>query len=100
MSIKINLLPFFRQYTNGQEVVEVKGNTVGQCVTDLVKQFPDIKPVLFSDDGKLRRHIDIYVNGESSHPEGLDKPVEPSEEIHIFFIIEGGWATTGRGGKN
>ena len=90
MSIKINLLPFFRQYTNGQEVAEVKGNTVGQCITDLVKLFPDIKPVLLSDDGKLQRHIDIYVNGESSYPVGLNKLVEPSEEIHIFFIIEGG----------
>jgi len=90
MSIKINLLPFFYQYTNGQGVVEVKGSTIGQCVTDLVKQFPDIEPVLFSNDGKLQRHINIYVNGESFNPEGLDKLVELDAEISILFIIAGG----------
>ncbi len=90
MSIKINLLPFFYQYTNGQGVVEVKGSTIGQCVTDLVKQFPGIEPVLFSNDGKLRPHINIYVNGESFYPERLDRLVELDAEISILFIIEGG----------
>ena len=89
MSIKINLLPFFYQYTNGQGVVEVKGSTIGQCVTDLVKQFPDIEPVLFNNDGKLRRHIDIYVNGESAYPEKLDKPTKDGDELHIINMFGG-----------
>ncbi|MFC1861703.1 ThiS family protein [Chloroflexota bacterium] len=90
MSIKINLAQFFHQYTNGQEVVEVKGSTVGQCVAHLVKQFPNIEQGLFSNDGKLHGYIDIFVNGENSYPEGLAKPVKPSGELYILFILDGG----------
>ena len=90
MSIKINFSHFFHQYTNGQEVVEVKGNTVGQCVTHLVKQFPNIEQSLFSNDGKLHGYINIYVNGENSYPERLAKPVKSGDELCILFIVDGG----------
>ena len=90
MSIKINLPHFFHRYTNGQEVVEVEGSTVGQCVAHLVKQFPNIEQRLFSNNGKLHGYIDIYVNGESSYLEGLAKPVKPGGQLYILFILEGG----------
>ncbi len=90
MSITINLPHFFHRYTNGQEVIEVEGSTVGQCVAHLVKQFPDIKQRLFNNNGKLHGYIDIYVNGESSYPEGLAKPVQPGGQLYILFILEGG----------
>ena len=90
MSISVNIPPNFRHYTNGQEVVEVDGSTVGQCLKDLVGQFPGIETGMFDKNGDLFNYVDVYVNLESSYPEELAKPVKDGDELHIIAIISGG----------
>jgi molybdopterin converting factor small subunit len=90
MSVRINLHPNLYQFTNDQVIVEVKGGTVGECVNQLVKRFPRVKSMLFDKSGNLLNYVDIYVNGESSYPEELAKPVKDGDEIHITLIIAGG----------
>jgi len=90
MSVRINLHPNLYQFTNDQVIVEVEGRTVGECVNQLVKRFPRVKSMLFDKSGNLLNYVDIYVNGESSYPEELAKPVKDGDEIHITLIIAGG----------
>ena len=90
MSTKINISPFLYQYTNNQQVTEVNGRTVGQCLDHLVKQFPSIKQGLFDKNGELLGYLDIYVNGKSAYPEELAKPVKDGDELDILFVIVGG----------
>jgi len=90
VSAKINIHPFLSQHTNGQDVVEVNGSTVGQCLENLVARFPELRQWLFEKDGKLNRLVEIYVNMESSYPEELAKPVKDGDELHIIIIISGG----------
>jgi len=90
MGVKIYIHPNWQHLTNGMEVVEVKGSTVGQCLDHLVKQFPVIKEWLFGKDGKLLNYIDIYVNLESAFPEELAKPVKDGDELYIIFLFGGG----------
>ena len=90
MSVTINLHPNLYQLTNSQPIVKVKGNTVGQCLDDLIRQFPQIKSWVFDKKGKLHNYVDIYVNQESSYPEELAKPVKDGDELHITMIIAGG----------
>ena len=90
MSVKINIHPFLSQHTNNQDVVEVNGSTVGQCLEQLVARFPELRQWLFEKNGKLNRLVEIYVNMESSYPEELAKPVKDGDELHIVIIISGG----------
>ena len=90
MSIKINIHPGLHHFTNDQDVAEVNGSTVGQCLDHLVKQFPGIEKGLFDKNGKLLNYVDIYVNLESAFPEELAKPVKDGDELHIIVIIAGG----------
>jgi len=91
MSIKVNIPWFFRHLISGIEIAQVKGSTVGECLKDIVGQFPAIKKELFDDKtGKLFAYIDVYVNRESSYPEELAKLVKDGDELHITFIIAGG----------
>ena len=90
MSVKINIHPNLLEFTGDLAVVEVNGSTVGECLNELVKQFPRIKPMLFGKDGKLFNYVDVYVNYESSYPEELAKPVKDGDELHITLIIAGG----------
>jgi len=90
MGIKVNIHPGLHQFTNGQDVAEVNGNTVGRCLDDLVRQFPGIEKGLFDKNGNLLNYADIYVNLESSYPEELTKPVKDGDELHITLMIAGG----------
>ncbi len=90
MSVKINLPSSLRHLTDDQAVVEVNGNTVGQCLEQLIARFPKTKKRLLEKNGALNRIINIYVNGESAYPEGLDTAVKDGDELHIQVIISGG----------
>lgn len=90
MGIRIDVSLLSYKYTNGQQIVEVSGTTVGECLGDLVKQFPRIKEALFMADEKLNEYLDIYVNQESTYPEVLAKPVRDGDELYIVPIISGG----------
>ena len=90
MGIKVHLYPSFQQFTNDRDMVEVRGSTIGECLDDLVKQFPKIKPVLFDKDGKLLGHIFVSVNLESAYPEELAKVVNDKDELYIALVIAGG----------
>lgn len=90
MSVKINLHPILSNLVNNQDVVEVNGSTVGQCLDQLVARFPELKEWIFGKDGSINNVIDIYVNMESSYPEELAKPVKDGDELHIIIVITGG----------
>ena len=90
MSVKIHNHPTLSHLTNGREVVEVEGSTVGQCLEQLVSRFPEMKGWLFGKNGKLSNVVEIYVNLKSSYPEELAKPVKDGDELNIILVISGG----------
>jgi molybdopterin synthase sulfur carrier subunit len=90
MSIRVNIHPALYHLTNNQDVVEVNGSTVGQCLNHLVEQFPAIEQALFDGKNKLLNYVDIYVNLESIFPEELAKKVKDGDELHILPMILGG----------
>ena len=77
-------------FTNNMEIVEVNGNTVGECLNHLAKKFPDIRKMLFSKNGNLFEHIIISVNGENAYPEQLVKPVKEGDKLDVIYILGGG----------
>jgi sulfur-carrier protein len=53
-----------RQYAGKHSSVEIAGNTVGEALTGLVAQHPELKRHLYNDEGKLRAFVNVYVNDE------------------------------------
>ena len=90
MSVKISIPSYLMPYTDDAEVVEASGNTVGQCIDHLVKQFPRLKKMVFAKDGKLLDYVSIYVGDEFIYGDGLAKPVKDGDELHLFYVIGGG----------
>ena len=88
MSIKI-VSPLLYQY-NTEQVAEVNGRTVGECLDDLTKQFPGIEKLFFDNNGNLHSYLSIYVNKENTYGDELTQPVKNGDEIHIIVLIEGG----------
>ena len=89
MSVTVNIPQFLQPDTDEMRAAKVEGGTVGECLNDLVQQFPQLKPQLF-EKGKLHGYLDIFVNKKSAHPQGLKKQVANGDELHIINIIVGG----------
>jgi len=90
MSVRINIPHEWRHHTKNHATVEVRGDTVGQCLNDLVRQFPQIRQGLFDKDNKLQNYVQVYVNRESSYQEEMAEPVKDGGEIDMVIMIGGG----------
>lgn len=90
MAVKINLHESHRSDAGGLDVVETEGNTVGDCINDLIAQYPGLKEKLFDTKGKLRNTIEIYLNMETAYPDELKKKVKPGDEIFLTILLAGG----------
>lgn len=89
MSIEISLHKTHRRYTDGKEIVEVEGKTVGECLKDLVKQYPPLDKEIFKN-AKLNSLIEVYLNGESAYPNELVKPVKDGDKISLVYMLSSG----------
>ncbi len=90
MSVTVSIFdPVMQQYIN-QDSVEVDGSTVGECLDDLIRQFPDVEKWMFDERRQLRRSVFVYVNAESTHKVDMAKPVKDNDKIIIAVLITGG----------
>jgi molybdopterin converting factor small subunit len=90
-SVKVLIPTPLRQYTGKQASVEVSARTVGETLSELTGQFPDLRKQLFGDDGKLRRFVNVYVNDEDiRYLENENTSVRESDTISIVPSVAGG----------
>ena len=90
VSAKVHVHKTYHQFTNGLGVVEVQGSTVGECLKDLVRQYPAMEKSVFTKNGKLNPVVEIYVNAESAYPDELGRRVKEGDDIHITLMLAGG----------
>lgn len=91
MSVKLKMPGVLQKYVSGRDVVEVNGNTVGECLEELVAQFPDMKQRLFQKSGKLMlSEIHIFVNGKILYPKDSEQTVKDGDELFLLFTFLGG----------
>src|SRR5271157_5191892 len=53
-----------RQFTGKQDSVTVPGGTVGEVLSALTGQYPDLRKQIFTDEGKVRSFVNVYLNDE------------------------------------
>jgi molybdopterin converting factor small subunit len=90
MSIVVNLHKMLQVHADNHEKVEVDGSTIGECLRYLVGKYPEMENELFDARGRLFGFYDIYVNGKSTYPQGLEKQVKNGDEITIDMTLPGG----------
>jgi molybdopterin converting factor small subunit len=91
MSINVEISSIFGRYTNNKLNFKVEGKTIGECLNDLGRQFPDLKRVLLNKAGKLIHGYNVYVNGESTtYPPDMKLPVNDGDKLNVVYVIQGG----------
>lgn len=85
MSIKLRIDTTLSYYTNQQRLIEIDGNTVGECLENLVKQYPDFARVMYYRDNKLTSLISVFIVDEDGLPVELPALVKEGDELFISF---------------
>ena len=80
-----------RQFADKQNTIEVEGATVGEALAELTAKFPDLKKQIFTDEGKLRSFVNVYLNDEDIRYLNKDStPVAGADTLSIVPSIAGG----------
>lgn len=91
MSIRVRVPTPLRRFTAGAEEVGASGSTVGHIVSDLERQFPGMREKLCDDEGRVRRFVNLYLNGDDIRfLSDLETAVKDGDEISIVPAIAGG----------
>jgi len=80
-----------RYYVDNQSEAAVRGGTVLEALNDAVEQYPALKTHVFGSNGKLRRHIHVFVNAENIRElRGLRTKLKEADRITLLASISGG----------
>ena len=91
MSVKITIpYPHLLQFANNQASVEVNGSSVGECLGDLIRQFPGIEKGILDEHGQLLSYVYFFINGKAVYPTVLTQNVQEGDELIVALLLAGG----------
>jgi sulfur-carrier protein adenylyltransferase/sulfurtransferase len=90
--MKIHIPTPLRQFVAKQATVTVEAATVGQALDELTLSHPELKKHLYSEEGKLRAFVNVYLNDEDIRylSEKENTAVKDSDSLSIIPSIAGG----------
>ena len=90
MSVTVKIPTQLRAATGGESEVEVEGTTVGEAL-DAVFDAHDGLRERITQDGDLRRFVNVYVSGEDIRfQDGVDTAIADGDEVTILPAVAGG----------
>ncbi len=80
-----------RQFTGKMDAVSAPGNTVGEVLRSLISQYPDLRKQIFTEEGKLRSFVNVYLNDEDIRYLSKDATAaKDADTISLVPSIAGG----------
>ena len=91
MSIVVRIPTPLRRLTNGQDKVDVDGDSLGGVIDAMNEQYPGIRERICDDQGQLRNFVNVYVNGEDVRfLQGLETATTDGDEVSVVPAVAGG----------
>ena len=88
---KVKIPQPLRKLSEGKDEVTVEGESVEKVLESLEEKYPQIRERIRDEGGKLRRFINIFVNGNDiRHLQAEETPVKEDDEVSILPAIAGG----------
>jgi molybdopterin synthase sulfur carrier subunit len=90
MSVTVKIPTQLRAATGGQSEVEVEGSNVGEALDAVFAAYGDLRERI-TQDGTLRRFVNVYVSGEDIRfQQGLETAISEGDEVTILPAVAGG----------
>jgi molybdopterin synthase sulfur carrier subunit len=90
MSVTVKIPTQLRAATGGEAELEVGGSTVGEVLAAVFEAHGTLRDRI-TQDGDLRRFVNVYVSGEDIRfQDGLQTKIEDGAEVTILPAVAGG----------
>ena len=86
--MKVRIPTPLRSYTHAEKVVDAAGATVSEVLDDLDRQFPGFRFRVVDEQGQLRDHMTVWLDGERCRD--LSAPVDGLDEVVLMQALSGG----------
>jgi molybdopterin synthase sulfur carrier subunit len=71
--------------------IAAAGVTVGEALNNLLAEQPHVRGYVLDDQGKLRKHVCIFADGERlRHDVALSRPINPDTKLYVMQALSGG----------
>ena len=91
MAARVVVPSALRRFSDGNAHVDVDGRTLREVLDALAAQYPGVTARVLDEQGDLRRHVNVFVDGEESRVlGGLATPTGPNAEVVILPAVSGG----------
>jgi len=96
MTITVEIPTPLRRFTGDAAAVAVEGTTVGAALAALVERHPSLGRHLYSDEGKLRSFVNVFLNDRDvRHLQAGETPLSDGDTVSIIPSIAGGSPPSG-----
>ena len=90
MSVTVKIPTQLRAATGGEAEVQVEGSNVGEALDAVFAAHGDLRERI-TQDGSLRRFVNVYVSGEDIRfQQGLETAINEGDEVTILPAVAGG----------
>lgn len=70
---------------------DVSGDTVGAALDQVFATQPALRGYILDDQGALRRHVNVYVNGQPVHDRTrLSDALQSDDDVYVAQALTGG----------
>ena len=91
MALTVSLPSILARLADGNRALSANGQTVGDAVADLTRQFPPLAPRLVDEQGEPYPFVTYYLNDEDIRfAGGFAAPVRDGDELTIVSAVAGG----------
>ena len=90
MPVTVKIPTQLRAATGGEAELAVEGSTVGEALDAVFDRYDGLRERI-TEDGDLRRFVNVYVSGEDIRfQDGLETPINDGDEVTILPAVAGG----------
>ena len=90
--IRVRLTAQLRDFVRGANEVDLdSADDLGAMVRKLDTSYPGIGGKIVDDQGRIRAHVNVFVNSENSRELGKEKTkLRDGDVVHILPAVSGG----------
>lgn len=91
MTVEVRLPNILRPQAGGQAAVKAEGATLREVFDDLARQYPSLRASLFTAEGEMHRHLNVFLNDDDArYLGGLEAKVGDDDTVTLMPAVAGG----------
>lgn len=88
--MKVHLSGAFLKFSAYRKEFSFQAGTVSQALDELVAECPELKSVIFDDEGAIRKIHRLFVNTVPLGQDAMHRELAPADELEIVTAVAGG----------